>query len=71
MSFKRIICCNCNSIIEYDDKSIWEGNREREEIHCPVCGKYLLSVFTDLTPTPRLIKKGDGDSDNFVNNDNN
>lgn len=59
MSFKRIICCNCNSIIEYDDKSIWEGNREREEIHCPVCGKYLLSIFTDLSPTVRIIEKND------------
>lgn len=45
MSIKREKCSSCNSIIEYDDKSIWEGNREREEILCPVCGKKNIICF--------------------------
>ena len=42
----RVTCDRCGSISEYDDKSIWEGNREHEDIECPVA---------------RLIKKGERD----------
>lgn len=31
----RVTCDRCGSISEYDDKSIWEGNREHEDIECP------------------------------------
>lgn len=55
----RVICKNCKSISEYDDKSVWEGNREREEINCPVCGNAIGSVFTDQIPIIRLIKRGE------------
>ena len=30
----RVTCDKCGSISEYDDKSIWEGNREHEDIEC-------------------------------------
>ena len=30
----RVTCDKCGSISEYDDRSIWEGNREREEVDC-------------------------------------
>ena len=30
----RVTCDRCGSISEYDDKSIWEGNREHEDIEC-------------------------------------
>ena len=46
-------------VIMYDDKSVWEGNREREDVKCPVCGNVIDSVFTDLIPVARLIKKGE------------
>lgn len=36
-----------------------EGNREHEDIECPVCGNIIDSAFTDLTPVARLIKKGE------------
>ena len=55
----RAICNRCGSISEYDDKSIWEGNREFEDITCPECGNIIGSVFTDLIPVVRLIKKGE------------
>ncbi|MFR7358722.1 MAG: hypothetical protein ACLUTV_06545 [Dorea longicatena] len=54
----RVTCNRCGSISEYDDKSIWEGNREHEDIECPVCGNIIGSAFTDLTPVATLIKKG-------------
>ena len=55
----RVTCDRCGSISEYDDKSIWEGNREHEDVECPVCGNIIGSAFTDLTPVARLIKKGE------------
>lgn len=47
------------SISEYDDKSIWEGNREFENVECPVCGNIIGRVFTDLIPEASLIKSSD------------
>lgn len=61
----RVTCDRCGSISEYDDKSIWEGNREHEDIECPVCGNIIDSAFTDLTPVARLIKKGEKTDSNF------
>lgn len=51
----RVTCDKCGSISEYDDRSIWEGNREREEVECPVCGNIIGSVFTDLIPVARSL----------------
>lgn len=56
---KKVICDKCNSILEYDDKSIWEGNRDFEDFICPVCRNIVATVFTDQIPVVRLIKKGD------------
>ena len=56
---KRVICPECGSECEYDNKSVWEGNREFEDFGCPVCGHVLDRVFTDQLPNVRLIKKGD------------
>jgi len=56
---RRIICPDCRSECEYDDKSVWEGNREMEDFCCPVCQCVLATVFTDQIPNVRLIKKGD------------
>ena len=55
----RVTCPRCGSECEYDNKSVWEGNRDFEEIDCPVCGYMLDRVFTDLIPNVRLIKKGE------------
>lgn len=54
---KRITCNNCNSLLEYDDKSIHEGNRDFEEIMCPICKTVVIRVFTDLTPTAYVVKE--------------
>lgn len=56
---KRVICPECGSECQYDDKSVWEGNREMEEFESPVCGYVLDTVFTDQIPTVTLIKKGE------------
>lgn len=42
---KRVICPECRSECEYDNKSDWEGNREFEDFKCPVCGYVLDTVF--------------------------
>lgn len=52
---KTVTCKKCGSVLEYDDKSIWEGNRENEELECPVCKNVIGYVFTDLIPTIRVI----------------
>lgn len=54
---KRVQCPNCGAIVEYDDKSVWEGNRDFEEVKCPNCDEYLTRVFTDGFPNPHIIKK--------------
>lgn len=56
---RNLICPNCHSECQYDDKSIWEGNRDMEDILCPVCDELLTRVFTDFNPVVILIKKGD------------
>ena len=55
---RRTICPRCRSECEYNDKSVWEGNREMEEFCCPVCDYVIATVFTDQIPYVRLIKKG-------------
>lgn len=57
--WKKVICDKCNSELEYEDKSVWEGNREREQVYCPVCGNEVSSVFIDLIPQVRVVKRGD------------
>lgn len=52
-------CEKCGSVLQYDDSSVWEGNREIEDVVCPVCGNIIGSVFTDLNPVAILIKKGE------------
>lgn len=55
----QVTCNRCGSISEYDDKSIWKGNREYEDIEYPVCGNIIGNAFTDFAPVARLIKKGE------------
>ncbi len=57
---KTVVCEKCGNTIEYEDKSVFEGNREFEEVVCPVCGNELCQVFTDLFPNPRVVKKHEG-----------
>jgi len=56
--WRKTICNKCNSILEYEDKSTFEGNRDHEDIPCPICKNIVASVFTDLIPSVRLIKDG-------------
>lgn len=56
---KRVICSKCGAECEYDNKSVWVGNREFEDFKCPVCGYILDTIFTDQLPNVRLIKKGE------------
>ena len=55
----KIQCSKCGSIIEYNDKSVWEGNRDLEEVYCPKCNEYLTKVFIDGFPNPYIVKEGD------------
>ena len=53
---KRTTCDKCNSLLEYDDKSTHEGNRDFEEITCPICKAIVTRVFTNLTPIAYVVK---------------
>lgn len=55
----RVVCAECKSLLEYDDKSVWLGNRDFEDIECPVCRNVIDTVFTDQSPVVRLIKRGE------------
>lgn len=54
---KRIVCPKCGKVIEYYDKSVWEGNRDFEDVNCPNCDEYLIRVFTDGSPNPRIVSE--------------
>ncbi len=54
---QRVTCDKCGAISEYDDKSVWEGNREQEDVECPICKNIIGCAFTDLVPVARPIKK--------------
>lgn len=56
---RTVACSKCGAVCEYDNKSVCEGNRDFENVHCPKCGQLLDRVFTDSIPTVRLVKKGD------------
>jgi phage FluMu protein Com len=56
---QRIRCKECNSLVEYDNRSIVEGNRDFENINCPKCGTYLTRVFTDLIPSVQLVDESE------------
>ena len=58
---RQVVCENCNSVLEYDDRSVWLGNRDHEDITCPVCKNIVDTVFTDQIPIVRVIKKGNVD----------
>ncbi len=55
---RQVVCENCNSVLEYDDRSVWLGNRDHEDIPCPVCKSIVDTGFTDQIPIVRVIKKG-------------
>lgn len=59
--WRQVECEKCHSVLEYDDKSVWLGNRDYEEISCPICRNIVGRVFTDQNPTARIIKKGEVD----------
>lgn len=55
--------CECGSTVEY---TIREGNnpgcKEREDIHCPDCGKLLHSaVYNDATVYVRVVARPEKD----------
>lgn len=54
----RVTCPKCGSLVEYDDRSIFEGNREREDYECPICNEIIGTAFTDQIPIVTLIRKG-------------
>lgn len=54
----RVTCSNCGALCEYDDRSVWEGNRDFEDFECPCCHEVIARVFTDQMPYVTLIKPG-------------
>lgn len=56
---RRVVCEKCKSILEYDDRSVYEGNRDWEDVNCPVCDNKVGAVFTDLIINVRIIKNGE------------
>ncbi|MBR1598788.1 MAG: hypothetical protein IJ661_07760 [Lachnospiraceae bacterium] len=61
-----VTCSQCGAICEYDDHSVWEGNREHEDFLCPKCGNVIGSAFTDLIPIVTVIKKGEKETKNEI-----
>lgn len=55
----KVTCPVCGAVFDYDDKSVFEGNREHEDVDCPWCQTTYTRVFTDGFPSPRLIEPGD------------
>ena len=58
---RQVVCENCNSVLEYDDRSVWLGNRDHEDTLCPVCNNIVDTVFTDQIPIVHVAKKGKKD----------
>ena len=56
---KRVKCPKCGCIVEYNDKSVWEGNRDFEEVKCPNCKEQLDRIFMDGFPNPRIVESND------------
>lgn len=56
---KRVKCPKCGCTVEYNDKSVWEGNRDFEDVKCPNCNEHLDRVFTDGFPNPRVVENSD------------
>nr|WP_297708944.1 hypothetical protein [uncultured Butyrivibrio sp.] len=54
---KRIMCPKCGCLVEYNDKTVWEGNREFEDVNCPNCGEHLDRVFIDGSPNERIVNE--------------
>ena len=50
-------CDKCGTVLQYDNRSIIEGCRDFEDVHCPVCNNIIDTVFTDLVPIARVIEK--------------
>ena len=56
----RIVkCTKCGCDVGYNEKSIWEGNRDFEDVNCPNCNEYITKIFTDGNPNPYLINKSE------------
>lgn len=56
--WQRVTCNECGAVLEYDTSSVWESNRESEDVKCPICKHVVGSVFTDLIPQEGFIRKG-------------
>lgn len=56
---KKVTCPKCSSVLEYDARSVHEGNRDFEDFDCPICGYNIATVFTDLLPVVRVISKNE------------
>jgi len=54
---KKVKCPKCGCTVEYNDKAVWEGNREFEDVDCPNCNEHLDRVYTDGLPNPRIVEK--------------
>jgi len=54
---RRVTCKECRAVLEYDDKSVWEGNRDREDVVCPKCQTIVDHVFTDSIINVVVIEK--------------
>ena len=51
------VCTKCGSKLRYEKKSVHEGNRENEDIRCPVCKTIIDTVYTDIIPSVIVVEK--------------
>lgn len=56
---KTVKCEKCGTVSKFDDKSVWEGLRELENIECPNCGNVIDTVFTDLIPHATVVENNE------------
>ena len=54
-----VICSLCGAKVQYDDRSVCEGSREKEDVDCPKCGNLLCRVYTDLIPIAWIAEEGE------------
>lgn len=50
---KKVTCLKHSSILEYDDQSDHEGNKDFD---CPICDYTIAIVFIDFIPVTKHLK---------------
>jgi|GEM_PF-3425575 len=53
--FAYTVCPGCGIKLEIDYNDNWPGFGESEDVYCPKCEAFVMSVHTSGTPTANVI----------------